>query len=136
MSLVVPNPSEVKLLEFALGFSTPGNQLLKLFTNNVTPGDTDTAATYTEMSTQNYAAKTLNKANWSIASSSGVGTASYAAQTWTFDGSGGATTVYGYYVVDATTGTLLWSELFNSPKVVQYAGDQIVITPAFTLSKV
>ena len=31
MSLVVPNPSEVKLLEFALGFSTPGNQLLKLF---------------------------------------------------------------------------------------------------------
>lgn len=136
MPLIVSNASEVTLMQFALGFSTPGNQILKLFTNNVTPGDADVAATYTEMGVQNYAAKTLTKGSWSVVSSTNVGTATYAAQTWMFDGTGGAVTVYGYYVVDATTGLLLWAEAFSSGKVVQYAGDSITITPTITLSKV
>lgn len=135
MTLLIPNASEVKLLEFALGFSTPGNQLLKLFVNNVIPGDTDTAATYTEMSTLGYAAKTLTKGSWSIVPSSNVGTASYAQQTWTFT-AGTAVTVYGYFVTDSTTGVLLWAETFTTPKVAQYSGDQILITPQITLSKV
>lgn len=135
MALLIPNASEVKLLEFALGFSTPGNQLLKLFINNVTPGDTDTAATYTEMSTLGYAAKTLLKGSWSIVPSSGVGTASYVLQTWTFT-AGTAVTVYGYFVVDSSSGLLLWAEAFATPKIAQYTGDQIIITPQITLSKV
>lgn len=135
MTILIPNASEVKLLEFALGFSTPGNQQLKLFVNNVTVGDTDTAATYTEMSTLGYAAKTLTKGSWSISSSSNVGTATYAQQTWTFT-AGTAVVVYGYYIIDTTTGTLLWAENFVTPKTAQYNGDQILITPTITLSKV
>lgn len=135
MPLFIPSVGENKLVEFALGYSTPGNQLLKLYVNNVTAADTDTAATYTEMSTLGYAAKTLNKGNWSIAQNGGVAQASYAAQTWTFT-AGTAVTVYGYFVVDATTGVLLWSEAFSSGKIIQYTGDQIIITPVFTGSKV
>jgi len=135
MTLVVPNASEVSLVEFMLGKSTPNNQELRLFVNNKTPGDTDVAADYTQMSTQGYAAKTLTKGSWTVASSSNVGTATYAAQTWNFNGSGGATTVYGYYVVDSVSGLLLWAEAFNSPKLVQYSGDQITVTPTFTGSK-
>ncbi len=134
MALTIPNASEVTLLQFALGHSVPGNQLLKLFTNNVTPGDTDVASTYTEMTGQGYSAKTLTKGNWSVVSSNGVGTATYAAQTWTFSG-GTAVTAYGYYIVDATSGLLLWAEPFGTAKVIQNVGDQIIITPAFTLSK-
>lgn len=135
MALVIPNASEVTLLQYMLGYGTPGNQVLRLYVNNVTPGDADTAATYTEMSTLGYASKTLTKGSWSVASSSSVGTATYAAQTWTFT-AGSAVTVYGYFVTDATSGLLLWAEAFNSGKVCQYAGDQIVITPTITLSKV
>ena len=135
MPLTVPTVGENKLLEFALGFSTPGNQLLKLYTNNVTIGDADTAATYTEMSTLGYAAKTLAKGSWVIAQNAGVAQGSYEAQTWTFT-AGTAVTVRGYFVVDATTGVLLWSEAFGAAKVIQYTGDQIIITPVITLSKV
>ena len=135
MAILIPNASEVTLLQAALGFSTPGNQLLKLFVNNVVPGDADVAATYTEMSTLGYAAKTLTKGSWSVASTANVGTASYAQQTWTFS-AGTAVTVYGYFVVDATSGLLLWAESFTTPKVAQFAGDQILITPQITLSKV
>lgn len=135
MPLIVPNASEVTLLQFALGYATPGNQTLKLFTNNITPSDTDVAASYTVMSGQGYADITLTKSSWSVTSSAGVGTAVYGQQTWTFT-AGGPTIVYGYYIVDSTTGLLLWSELFNSPKTIANAGDQIQITPTITLSKV
>lgn len=135
MAIFIPSAGENKLVEFALGYSTPGNQLLKLYTNNVTPADTDTAATYTEMTTLGYAAKTLTKTSWSVAQSGGVATATYAAQTWTFT-AGAAVTVYGYFVVDATSGVILWSEPFTSGKIIQYTGDQIIITPVFTGSKV
>ena len=135
MALILPTVSENKMCEFMLGFSVPGNQTLKLFTNNIVPSDPDTAASYTEMVGLGYAAMTLLKANWVIAQNASVAQGSYAQQTWTFS-AGTAVTVYGYFVVDSTTGVLLWSEAFAAAKVVQYAGDQILITPKLTLSKV
>lgn len=135
MSLLTPTVGENKLLEFALGFSAPGDQTLKLYVNDITPADADTSATYTEMSTLGYAAKTLTKASWTVAQNAGVAEGVYAAQTWTFS-AGTAVTVYGYFVVDSNTGVLLWSEKFGAGKVVQFAGDQIIITPKITLSKV
>lgn len=135
MPLLVPTVGENKLLEFAVGFATPGNQTLKLYVSNTTPADGDTAGTYTEMSTHGYAAKTLTKGSWVIAQNAGVAEASYAQQTWTFSAAT-AVTVYGYFVIDSTSGILLWSERFGSAKVVQYAGDQILLTPKITLSKV
>lgn len=135
MPLLIPTVGENKLAEFMLGFSTPGNQTLKLFVNNITPADADVAATYTEMSTHGYAAKTLTKTSWVVAQNAGVGEGSYAQQTWTFTAAA-AVTVYGYFVIDSTTGVLLWSEKFTTGKVVEFAGDQILITPKITLSKV
>lgn len=135
MPLLIPTASEDKLLEFMLGFSSPGDQTLKLFVNDVTPADADVAATYTEMSTHGYVAKTLTKALWSIAQNGGVAEGSQAAQTWTFTAAA-AVTVYGYFVLDSTTGLLLWAERFTNAKVIQNAGDQIIVTPKFTLSKV
>lgn len=135
MTMLVPTVGENLLLGLALGFNAQEDFTLKLFVNSVTPDDADTAATYTEMSTLGYAAKTLAKASWSIAQNAGVAEGAYAEQTWTFT-SGTAVTVYGYYVVGAASGTLLWSELFGAAKVVQNAGDTIKITPKITLSKV
>lgn len=137
MSLVLPSASEATALTFMLGSATPGNQILKLYTNNIAPADTDIAATYTEMATLGYAAKTLTKGSWvTTPGATGLpGSSAYAQQTWTFS-AGTAVTVYGYYVVDTTTGLLLWSEAFATPKVVQNAGDQILITPVITLSRV
>lgn len=132
MAIFVPDASEATLLTFLSGKASPNAQLLKLFVSNTTPGASDTAATYTEMSTHGYAAKTLNLVDWTAATVGGVSTATNVQQTWTFTAAA-AVTVYGYFVVDSVSGLLLWSERLAIPRVIQYNGDQIAITPAVTL---
>ena len=127
MALVVPNVGE----ELALTrFLKTANETLKLFTNNITPAETDTDATYTECSIGGYSAATLTAASWTVtpgAPSDGA----YAEQTFTFTGTFGAT-VYGYYVVDAGVGTLMWAERDAAPYTPANSGDQIKITPTIT----
>ena len=127
MSLVVPNTGEVLALE---RFLKTSDETLKLFTNNITPAETDTDATYTECSITGYSAKTLTAASWTVtggAPSDGT----YAEQTFTFTGGFGAT-VYGYFVVDAGVGTLMWAERDSSPYTPANNGDQIKLTPTLT----
>lgn len=137
MTILVPSASEKLLADFMLGVATPGNQQLKLFVNNVVPDDTFVNASLTEMSTLSYAAKTLTKTSWvnTAGATAFPSTGVYASQTFTFT-AGTAVTVYGYWVIDVTTGLMLWAEPFAAPKIVQNAGDQIIITPQITLSRV
>ena len=107
------------------------DETLKLFVNNVTPAEGDTAASYTEMSTQGYASKALTGTSWTVTPGA-PSSASYAQQTWTFDGTGGATTVYGYFVVQAVSGILMFAERFASPPTIVNNGDQIKLTPTIT----
>lgn len=135
MALVVPTASENEMLKTLLGVSNPEDLVLRLFVNNITPGDSDTAATYTEMSTLDYASKSLAKGSWSVAqNASNKAEGSYAQQSWTFS-AGTAVTVYGYYITRATTGDLWYAERFTTPHTVQNTGDTIRVTPKITLSK-
>jgi len=120
------------MLKDLLGVTTPGALTLKLYMNDVTPGDTDTAVTYTEMSGQGYASKALAAGSWVVAQNAGVAEATYAKQTWTFTG-GAAVPVYGYYVVDAG-GVLRWSERFVATYSAEFANDAVSVTPKFTFS--
>lgn len=137
MTIVIPNASEVDLLKFMLGFSAPSNQVLRLFVNNVTPDDTFVASGLTEMATLGYSSKALTMASWSVAAGTAgnPGTATYAQQTWTFT-AGTLVNVYGYYYTDTSSGRLLGAEKFLSPKPIQNAGDQIIITPTLTMGHV
>lgn len=135
MASIIPTVGENKLAEFALGVSVPGDQLLKLFVNNVTLADANVAGNFTEMSTLGYAAKTLTKTSWVVSQNASIAEGTYATQIWTFS-AGTAVTVYGYILTDSTSGVLLGAETFAAPKVMQFAGDQIIINPKLTLSKV
>jgi len=132
LTLLVPDAGEVQLLTMALSKATVETQTLKLFVNDYAPVEGSIASNFTEMSTCGYVAKTLDRASWSTSSAGGVTTASYPQQTWTFT-AGGPTTVYGYFIVETTSGIILWAELFESPQVIQNTGDQILLTPKFTL---
>lgn len=135
MALLVPTVGENKLLEFQLGVSVPGNQTLKLFVNNITPADADVAGTYTEMSTNGYSAKTLTKTSWVVAQNGAAkAEGTYAQQTFAFTAAA-AVTVYGYFVVDSTSGVLLYAERFASPPSISLSTDVIKVTPKFTYSK-
>ena len=134
MAIVVPDVGEVEFLKAALGVAAMNaTTTLKLYTNNITPGESDTASTYTEASGSGYAAKTLTGTSWSVATVTGTTTGTYAQQTWTFSGALG--NVYGYFIIRADSGVLLCAERFtDGPYNIANNGDQILLTPAIQLA--
>ncbi len=130
MALVVPNAGEADGLNYFVNKTAPQNLVLRLYTNNVTPGETDTAATYTEASGNGYASVTLTGASWVITEGA-PSNAAYAQQTFTFSGALG--NVYGYYLTRATSGVIAFAERFSDgPYNIANNGDQIKITPTIT----
>lgn len=121
MAGLVPNAGEAIALD---RFLKTSDETLKLFVNDYTPVESSVAGDFTEMSTQGYAAKTLTAASWT--------SGAYAQQIWTFDGTGGSTVVYGYFVIDAGSGTIMFAERFGSPPTIVNNNDQIKVTPTVT----
>lgn len=137
MAVVVPDAAEDVMLQNILNKTAPQNQTLKLYTahsggNTVDPAESDTESSFTEATGSGYAAFTLTGSSWST--TPGAPTqASYAQQVWTFTGALG--NVYGYYVVQVTSGKILWAERFSDgPYNVVNNGDQVKVTPKITLS--
>lgn len=128
---LVPDTGETLALQNFLNHTAPQDQLLKLFVNNYTPVEGSVAADFTEMSTQGYASKALTGTSWVVTPGAPT-SAAYAQQTWTFDGTGGSTVVYGYYVVQASSGVLMFAERFGTPPTIVNNGDQIKVTPTIT----
>lgn len=128
MALNVPDEGENRILELIVNKTAAQNLVLKLFKNNITPSDTDTAATYTEATFPGYAAITLPGASWN---NGGSGAISYGAQQ-TFTCSGSATDdIYGYYLVQSSSGILMWVERdAAAPAAIRNSGDAIKLTPA------
>lgn len=128
MALNFPDVGENLVLAMIVNRTAPENLILRLFKNNITPSDTDVAGTYTEATFPGYAAITLTGASWNAPSG---GTIVYGAQQ-TFTCSGTASeSVYGYYVTQATSGTLLYSERDSAaPFAIANSGDNIKLTPA------
>jgi hypothetical protein len=130
MPLNVPNVGEVIALEAFVNRTAAQNGVLRLFRNNITPADTDVAATYTEAAFPGYAAINLPGASWNPAS---AGVITYSAQL-TFACTGVATDdIYGYYITQVTSGILMWSERDTAaPAAIRNNGDQIRVTPSIT----
>ena len=129
LTLLVPDEGEVQMLTNAL--TQYEDCYLELYKAAKTPAEADTVASYTLMTGQGYAHKTLTKGSWSVANVAGVTTASYALQAFVFTG-GGPDTIYGYLVRGVTSNKLYWAEQITS-QVVQNNGDTINITPKVTL---
>jgi hypothetical protein len=128
MTIMVPNTGEVIALAYLVNKQAPENLVYRLFATNITPAETDTAASYTEAAGAGYAALTLTGASWSVTGGA-PSTASYAQQTWTFTGALTTNgTIYGYYVTRATTGDLVLAETFASFTPAAN-GDNLKLTP-------
>lgn len=113
MALVVPNITEQAVLE---DFLETEDLFLRLYSNNVTPAETDTAATFTQVTGGGYAEITLDKDDWTIT----PGAPTFAVQvskSFNFTGATNAPgTIYGYYVVNGA-GVLQWEERFPGANV-------------------
>lgn len=132
MALVVPNEGELQMLKQLLGAAAIETLQLKLYCNNYTPVAGSLASNFTEASGGGYAAKSLTASSWTYSGGNPT-TASYPAQTFTFTGALTTnTTVYGYYVVGATSGKCYWAELLATPFTPANNGDNIQLTLNFS----
>src|SRR5690606_23054702 len=97
MALVLTNNGEGDALAAIVGKAAAENLVLHLYTNDVTPGETDTTASYTEATFTGYAAITLTAANW-VVTEGAPSNAAYPQQTFTSSADQTSQAVYGYYL--------------------------------------
>jgi len=132
MALVVVNQGCQTELRDWLNFEAAQNMVLKLYSNNQTPGKTDTEANYTEATFTGYSAVTLTGGSWTVTSANPA-VASYAQQTFTSSANQSTQNIYGYFVIQTTSGKLMWAERFSdAPVPITNNGDNIKITPQVT----
>ena len=135
MSIKIPTLSEVTMLEMILS----QQMTLRLYTNDVTPADEHTAASFTEMTGLNYAAKTLLPDHWDFVSGEEAQAVYQALQQYIFT-QGIPIKVYGYVVTRNLDDKLMWAERFipagTTPidyfVVGNANGDKIEFYPSFS----
>lgn len=134
MALVVPNEGEIELLKKLLIYTADTEQYqLRLYQNDYSPNADSTLSSFSEADFTNYALKALNRSDWATPTTDGNGKAQsqVSFQSWTCGLSGN--TVYGYYVVGASSGKVLWAERFNVARSLG-DGDVLNVTPVFNLA--
>jgi hypothetical protein len=132
MALVVVDQAENLILEMIVNKTAAQELDLKLFKSNTTPAETDTEATYTEADFTGYAEIALAGSDWAAASSSSIATS--AQKTFTASGTPSGD-VYGYYLVQTTSGKLMWAERdASAPFTISASGDTVKVTPTITAS--
>lgn len=130
MALLVPTVGSNVILEIIVNKTAAQNLVAKLYKNNITPADTDTAGTYTEATFGGYAAITLTGVSWGTASAESIAYGSQ--QTWTCNAVA-TDDIYGYYIIQTTSGILMWAERdASAPFEVRNSGDAIKLTPTIT----
>jgi hypothetical protein len=131
MALNVPDVGENIALEALVNKTAPQNLVLRLYSNNITPSDTDVAGTYTEATFAGYGPATLTGGNWNAASGGSITYGSQ--QTFTRTSTGATENIYGYFVMQSVSGILVYSERdASAPFAVTNANDAIRITPVIT----
>ena len=132
--IVVPNNGEGDAAEYFVNKAAPQNLVLRVYKNDITPSETDTAATYTEADFPGYASATLAGASWSVAEGA-PSQASFAQQTFTRNAGGAAQSVYGIYMTRVTSGRIALAERDPSGAfAINNSGDAYKYTPQITFA--
>jgi hypothetical protein len=129
MPLVVTKDGKQIFLKAGLNNTAGQNQYMRLYSNDVTPTESSVAGDFTQASFSGYTQKSLTGSSWTITSTTPI-YAYYAQQTWTFTGGpGSASTIYGYYIVQQSSGLLLLAERINPTVTLVYYNETLSITP-------
>jgi hypothetical protein len=124
MAFTTPQEGEVQMLNLILNKAAGEELNLRLFSNNVSPGETDTIATYTICSGSGYADINLAHASFTVTGAN-PSTFAYPQQTFTLSG---ALTAWGYVVQGATSSKVYFAENFGSAFTIPSGGGTIKVT--------
>lgn len=136
MAWNAPDVGEIELLKRVL-YANPAteNLTLKLYKNSVVYAETDTASTYTVADFTGYSDKTLTStqsgSTWGApTTSSGVTSSTYGTSfVWT---AGSGQSIFGQYIVGATSGILLLVDPFAGAKTLA-SGDTMTTATKISL---
>ena len=132
MSLVLPNQGEQLALEALVGKTAGQNLKLCLFQNDYTPIESTIETALTEATFTGYGSITLTAANWTFTGAD-PSHVDYAQQTFTSTAGSQNQPIYGYYLLQVTSGKLVWAERFtDGPYTIVNNGDAIKVTPVIT----
>lgn len=134
--ITIPDAAKIEWMKRLLYANAGSENLsLRLFKNNITPADTDVAGTYTVADFTGYSNVTLTSSQaagtWPVPTASGnKGTATYGTiATWVATSD---QTVYGWYMLFGTSGTIAAAQAFGGGKALVGANsDQISVVPRF-----
>ena len=129
MPLHMPRAAATDALRYLVNKAAPEDLVLRLFKNDMTPADNDTAASYDEATFPGYRPVVLAGAQWSATDTR----AQCAEQVFTRTEHGAVERVYGYYLTRAKSGRIAWAERFEQAVPVANAGDVITITPGISV---
>jgi len=128
MANVIPRASELDALKYLTNSAVPEVLVLRLFSNDITPAQDDTAASYTEVTGGDYAGLELTNWNDPVAGS-GAAPSTITHPTATFTFSAGVGVVYGYYMTRRNSGTIALASRFDAPVTISTPGSSIEIDP-------
>jgi hypothetical protein len=132
VTILIQNNAEGDALEYYVNRAAPQNLVLRLFENNVTPAETDVAASYTEATFAGYASVNLAGATWGAPSEGAPSSIAYPQQIFTSTGVQNKN-VYGYYYTRAASGRIAGAERDPAaPFNILNVGDQYKVTPQIT----
>ncbi len=131
MAFAFVNTGRKIVTEAFINKTATQNLSLRLFTNNITPADTTVATDLVQATFTGYAAATLNGATWGAANTGRPSVSSYPIQTFTSSVTQATQQIYGYYIVQATSGILLGLERFvDAPIPITNLNDFVTVTPS------
>jgi hypothetical protein len=127
--VTVPRSSDVLMLQHALNVEPAEDLEVRLFVNNMRPGDGDARALYVEADFEGYTPHRLAAQLWRFTSGQ-LAMAVYDELTWRCARTREPQPVYGYFVVGSRTRLLRWAERFeDGPYVMANLGDMVELTP-------
>ena len=131
MSITAPNVGEILLLKYMLNNTAPSDVNVHLYTNNVTPAETDVIGTYTEATDPAYSAVSCPGASWTFATVGGVSSATHSDLNFSFSTT---ISIYGVYVTDSTDSSLLLTQRLDvAPLNYGSSGGNLDLEPEITL---
>lgn len=131
MTGLLVDGAELVALRYMTGNVASTERLvLKLYKNDRTPSESDTAGDYTEATFTGYVQEVLT--TWTFTAGSSP-FAEHAEVEFVSTIAQPAQSVYGYYIVRETTGDLVAAERFPlAPITVQNVGEAFKVTPKIT----
>jgi len=131
MAIKVPNVGKLWILNlFRADFN---GYSIRLFQNDLTPGNLTVLGDITEANFSGYVSKTLANSTPAVIDVSNKALTIWDPLLWSHNGGATANSIYGYYVLDGTGGLVYIERDPSAPVSMSMLGSTYVVNPRLTV---